>query len=99
MWRTIALPLLARPYVRKVDLSRIDPKHRPAFRTKLESAVELLRDRVRERLEQRQRQGDRDEHWMILTATANAHQVPLLTLNPKDFNLLADLVDVREPPR
>ena len=42
-WGTIALPLLARLYVRKVDLPGIDPKHRPVFRTKLELAVELLR--------------------------------------------------------
>jgi hypothetical protein len=42
-WGTIALPLLARLYVRKKDLPSIDPKHRPAFRTKLELAVELLR--------------------------------------------------------
>ncbi len=39
----IALPLLARLYVRKKDLPSIDPKHRPAFRTKLELAVEMLR--------------------------------------------------------
>jgi hypothetical protein len=42
-WGTIALPLLARLYIRKKDLPSIDPKHRPAFRTKLELAVELLR--------------------------------------------------------
>ena len=42
-WGTVALPLLARFYVRKVDLPGIDPKHRPSFRTKLELAVELLR--------------------------------------------------------
>jgi hypothetical protein len=42
-WGTIALPLLARLYVREKDLPAIDPKHRPAFRTKLELAVELLR--------------------------------------------------------
>ena len=42
-WGTTALPLLARLYVRKKDLPAIDPKHRPAFRTKLELAVELLR--------------------------------------------------------
>jgi len=42
-WGTIALPLLARLYVRKKDLPSIDPKHRPAFRTKLELATELLR--------------------------------------------------------
>jgi hypothetical protein len=42
-WGVIALPLLARLYVRKKDLIGIDPKHRPAFRTKLELAVELLR--------------------------------------------------------
>jgi hypothetical protein len=40
---TIALPLLPRLYVRKVDHPGIDPKHRPEFRTKLELAVELLR--------------------------------------------------------
>jgi hypothetical protein len=42
-WGVVALPLLARLYVRKKDLPAIDPKHRPAFRTKLEMAVELLR--------------------------------------------------------
>jgi hypothetical protein len=42
-WGVIALPLLARMYVRKKDLPGMDPKHRPAFRTKLELAVELLR--------------------------------------------------------
>jgi hypothetical protein len=42
-WGVIALPLLARMYVRAKDLPRIDPKHRPEFRTKLEMAVELLR--------------------------------------------------------
>jgi hypothetical protein len=42
-WGVVALPLLARLYVRKKDLPGIDPKHRPAFRTKLELAIELLR--------------------------------------------------------
>jgi hypothetical protein len=42
-WGVIALPLLARLYVRKKDLPGIDPKHRPTFRTKLELAIELLR--------------------------------------------------------
>jgi DDE superfamily endonuclease len=42
-WGVIALPLLARLYVRKKDLPAIDPKHRPAFRTKLELAVEMIR--------------------------------------------------------
>ena len=42
-WGVIALPLLARLYIRKKDLPAIDPKHRPEFRTKLELAVELLR--------------------------------------------------------
>jgi hypothetical protein len=42
-WGTLALPLLARLYVRVKDLASIDPPHRPAFRTKLELAVELLR--------------------------------------------------------
>jgi hypothetical protein len=42
-WGVVALPLLARLYVRKVDLPGIDPKHRPEFRTKLELAIELLR--------------------------------------------------------
>lgn len=42
-WGVIALPLLSRLYVRKKDLPTIDPKPRPAFRTKLELAVELLR--------------------------------------------------------
>jgi hypothetical protein len=42
-WGVIALPLLARLYVRKKDLPSIDPKHRPKFRTKLEMGVELLK--------------------------------------------------------
>ncbi len=42
-WGVVAVPLLARLYVRKKDLPGIDPKHRPSFRTKLEMAVELLR--------------------------------------------------------
>src|SRR6478752_3664757 len=42
-WGVVALPLLARLYIRKKDLPGIDPKHRPEFRTKLELAVELLR--------------------------------------------------------
>src|SRR4051794_40083672 len=42
-WGVVALPLLSRLYVRKVDLPGVDPKHRPPFRTKLELAVELLR--------------------------------------------------------
>jgi DDE superfamily endonuclease len=42
-WGVVALPLLARLYVRKKDLPGIDPKHRPPFRTKLEMAVDLLR--------------------------------------------------------
>jgi hypothetical protein len=42
-WGVVALPLLARLYVREKDLPGIDPKHRPEFRTKLELAVELLR--------------------------------------------------------
>ncbi len=32
VWGVVALPLLARLYVRKKDLAAIDPKHRPAFR-------------------------------------------------------------------
>lgn len=43
LWGVIALPLLARLYIRKKDLGTIDPKHRPAFLTKLELAVELMR--------------------------------------------------------
>ena len=41
-WGTIALPLLARLYVRKRDLPAVPEGHRPAFRTKLEQAVELV---------------------------------------------------------
>src|SRR5436189_84852 len=41
LWGVIALPLLARLYVRKTDLAAIDKRHRPEFRTKLELAVEL----------------------------------------------------------
>jgi hypothetical protein len=41
-WGVIALPLLARLYVRRKDLTAIAPWHRPPFRTKLELAVELV---------------------------------------------------------
>jgi hypothetical protein len=43
LWGVIALPLLARLYVRKKDLPAIDARHRPPFATKLELAVELVR--------------------------------------------------------
>jgi hypothetical protein len=42
-WGVIALPLLARMYVRAEDLPAIYPQHRPEFQTKLEMGVELLR--------------------------------------------------------
>jgi hypothetical protein len=42
-WGVVALPLLARLYVRATDLPGIPPKHRPAFRTKLEMATDLMR--------------------------------------------------------
>jgi hypothetical protein len=41
-WGVTALPLLARLYIRRKDLTSIEPTHRPAFRTKLEQAVELM---------------------------------------------------------
>ena len=34
---------------------------------------------------------------LVIAATANVHAVPLLTLNPKDFALIADLVEARAP--
>ena len=43
LWGVVALPLLARLYVRRKNLSGIDPSHRPPFRTKLELAVDLMR--------------------------------------------------------
>ena len=42
-WGSVASTLLARLYVRKKNIAGIAPKHRPAFRTKLELAVELVR--------------------------------------------------------
>jgi hypothetical protein len=42
-WGMIALPLLARLYVRRKDLPRVPPDHRPPFLTKPELAVELVR--------------------------------------------------------
>ncbi|HEX4607867.1 MAG TPA: hypothetical protein VH092_06660 [Urbifossiella sp.] len=42
-WGVVALPLLARLYVRVKDLVGIPAKRRPAFRTELEMAVELMR--------------------------------------------------------
>ena len=46
-WGIVALPLLARLYVRQKNLAGIPPAHRPPFRTKLELAVELVRWAVR----------------------------------------------------
>jgi hypothetical protein len=43
LWGVIALPLLARLYVRERNLAGIPPADRPAFKTKLELAVELVR--------------------------------------------------------
>lgn len=34
---------------------------------------------------------------LAIAATANAHRVPLLTHNAKDFHVIADLVEVRAP--
>src|SRR4051812_47403208 len=42
-WGVVALPLLARLYVREKNLAGIAPRHRPAFRTKLELAADLVR--------------------------------------------------------
>lgn len=42
-WGVIALPLLARLYVREKNLVGIAPTSRPPFQTKLELAVELMR--------------------------------------------------------
>jgi hypothetical protein len=42
-WGVVALPLLARLYVREKSLPAIPPKARPPFRTKLELGVELMR--------------------------------------------------------
>ena len=42
-WGVVALPLLARLYVRKKNLPGLPPKDRPAFRTKLELGVEPVR--------------------------------------------------------
>jgi hypothetical protein len=41
-WGVVALPLLARLYVREKNLGSIDVRHRPPFRTKLELAADLL---------------------------------------------------------
>ena len=43
VWGVVALPLLARLYVREKNLAGIAAKHRPAFRTKLELAADLMR--------------------------------------------------------
>ena len=42
-WGIVALPLLARLYVRKKNLDAIPTHQRPEFQTKLEMAVELMR--------------------------------------------------------
>src|SRR5919202_4690387 len=39
---TIALPLQARPYIRRADLEELPPERRRPFRTKLEIAAEQL---------------------------------------------------------
>jgi len=42
-WGVIALPRLARLSIRRKDLARFDAEHRPAFATKLEMAVDLMK--------------------------------------------------------
>lgn len=34
---------------------------------------------------------------LAIAATANVHRVPLMTYNIKDFQIIADNVDLREP--
>jgi hypothetical protein len=46
-WGVVALPLLARLYIREKNLPGIAPEHRPPFRTKLELGVDLMRWAVR----------------------------------------------------
>jgi hypothetical protein len=46
-WGVVTLPLLTRLYVRERSLAGLAPKDRPAFRTKLELAVDLMRWAVR----------------------------------------------------
>lgn len=46
-WGTVALPLLSRLYVRRMSLGRIAWLDRPAFRTKLDLAADLVRWAVR----------------------------------------------------
>src|SRR2546421_189160 len=41
-WGTLALPLHARPYIRRADLPELPPDRRRPFRTKLELAAEEL---------------------------------------------------------
>jgi DDE superfamily endonuclease len=43
LWGTIALPLLARLYIRQKDVARLPKKYHWKFQTKLEQAAELLR--------------------------------------------------------
>src|SRR5687767_12040085 len=42
-WGVVALPLLARLYIRQKTLAAMAPTNRPAFRTKLALGVELMR--------------------------------------------------------
>jgi hypothetical protein len=46
-WAVVALPLLARLYVRREDLGGVDARHRPPFRKKRELAEDLIRWAVR----------------------------------------------------
>ena len=43
VWGIVALPVLARLYIREKTLAAMAPTDRPAFRTKLELGVELMR--------------------------------------------------------
>ncbi len=43
LWGTIALPLLARLYIRQKDVAKLPKKYRWEFRTKLQQAADLLR--------------------------------------------------------
>jgi hypothetical protein len=64
-WGVLALPLLARLYVRRTNLGGIDPRHRPPFRTKLELATDRMRWAVARVLRVSRRHGLRPRYLLL----------------------------------
>ena len=63
----------------------------------VDAAVAREWGRLAAAVESRGGQARRRAVDLVIAATANVHGVPLVTRNLKDFSVIADLVEIREP--